>query len=513
MSPATFQAPWHRQVMPSLLLLLASCKPFPCAEGELLLNDGSCSGSQDSGDTADTTLPIDWVLLEGDCSAVELSADPIVERSNIFLYQEQPGVSPFAEIVDLDKRGDLLLGVGQGGLLPYDVSDPDNPEFLGFYPEQMGRYYKVEFVSETRIVVSHRDRGVELVSMDDPSAPRTLSILDGKGCEGLLVHEGLVYVTQRGQGIVVLDPSSDPLSAVTEVGGLPSPWARSKPMDGVAYVADAALGLVPVDLSTPSSPKLGEPVPVSDGGALHVVAADGFVYMSLGSAGVGIFETSDPMAPTLVAQVPTGGSATMAWADDGLLWVGDNKGVAVFDVSDPTEPLNQARELTEQFALAMYSEGDRGYVGDWNYMRILDLDRSVQAPHLEMPGDSFILPEDGGDKLLSIRNMGNAPLVLRGAASAVEGLQVYASSEVLESGEEGWIKLSYAGGAGMEGSVCVSSNDPDEATIDFAVEAGVDDPFIGQPAPDFVLQDLDGKSYKLSDQLGHPVVLAYFATW
>ena len=92
-------------------------------------------------------------------------------------------------------------------------------------------------------------------------------------------------------------------------------------------------------------------------------------------------------------------------------------------------------------------------------------------------------------------------------------LQVYASSEVLESGEEGWIKLSYAGGAGMEGSVCVSSNDPDEATIDFAVEAGVDDPFIGQPAPDFVLQDLDGKSYKLSDQLGHPVVLAYFATW
>jgi hypothetical protein len=502
--------------MPSLLLLLASCKPFPCAEGELLLNDGSCSGAQDSGDTADTadtTVPIDWVLLEGDCSVGALPADPIVERSNIFLNQEQPGVSPFAEIVDLDKRGDLLLGVGQGGLLPYDVSDPANPEFLGFYPEQMGRYYKVEFVSETRIMVSHRDRGVELVSMDDPSAPRTLSILDGKGFEGLLVHEGLVYVTQRGQGIVVLDPSSDTLSEVTQVGGLTSPWELSKPMNGVAYVADAALGLVPVDLSTPASPKVGTPVAVSSGSPLHVAAADGHVYLSLGSAGVAIYETSDPMAPTLVAQVPTGGSATMAWADDGWLWVGDNEGVVVYDVSDPAQPLHQARELTDQFALAMFSEGTRGYVGDWNYMRILDLDPDAQAPHLEMPGDSFILDENGGDKVLSIRNYGNAPLELRSAASAVAGLEIYASAEVLESGEEGWIKLSYAGGADMEGSVCLGSNDPDQPQIDFAIEAGIDDPVLGQDAPDFVLQDLDGNSYRLSDQLGHPVVLAYFATW
>lgn len=510
MSPATIKMIWHHLSMSFLLVFLGACKPFPCPDGELLISDGSCSGTPGSTDTA---VPIDWVLLDGDCSVGALPVDPIVEQSNIFLNQEQPGVSPFAEVVDLDKRGDLLLGVGQGGLMTYEVSDPANPEFLGFYPEQMGRYYKVEFISDTRIVLSHRDRGLELVSMDDPSAPQTLSILDGKGYEGLLVHEGLVYATQRGVGLVVLDPSEDALTEVTQLSGLTSPWEISRPMNGVAYVADAALGLVPVDLSTPASPKVGTPVAVSQGSPLHVAAADGFVYLSLGSAGVGIFETVDPMAPRLVAQVPTGGSATMSWVDDGLLWIADNEGVGVFDVSDPTDPQHQARELTEQFALAMFSEGTRGYVGDWNYMRILDLDRSVQAPHLEMPGDSFLLAEEGGDKVLSIQNLGNAPLELRGAASEVPGLQVYGSAEVLESGEEGWIKLSYAGGADMEGSVCLSSNDPDQPTIDFAVEAGVDDPFIGQDAPDFVLQDLDGNSYRLSDQLGHPVVLVYFATW
>ena len=32
-------------------------------------------------------------------------------------------------------------------------------------------------------------------------------------------------------------------------------------------------------------------------------------------------------------------------------------------------------------------------------------------------------------------------------------------------------------------------------------------------APDFALPDLDGQVHTLSEQRGHPVVLAYFATW
>jgi len=36
---------------------------------------------------------------------------------------------------------------------------------------------------------------------------------------------------------------------------------------------------------------------------------------------------------------------------------------------------------------------------------------------------------------------------------------------------------------------------------------------LGNDAPDFVLEDLDGNSHRLSEQLGHPVVLVFFATW
>lgn len=35
----------------------------------------------------------------------------------------------------------------------------------------------------------------------------------------------------------------------------------------------------------------------------------------------------------------------------------------------------------------------------------------------------------------------------------------------------------------------------------------------GRPAPDFVLQTSDGRSYRLSELRGHPVVLNFWATW
>jgi len=38
-------------------------------------------------------------------------------------------------------------------------------------------------------------------------------------------------------------------------------------------------------------------------------------------------------------------------------------------------------------------------------------------------------------------------------------------------------------------------------------------PIIGQPAPDFTLQDLEGNPVSLSDFKGKPVILNFWATW
>ena len=67
----------------------------------------------------------------------------------------------------------------------------------------------------------------------------------------------------------------------------------------------------------------------------------------------------------------------------------------------------------------------------------------------------------------------------------------------------------------MDASLCFSSNDPNAPIrdVEVASSSSMTNVAIGQPASDFVLNDLDGNSHRLSDQLGKPVVLSYFATW
>jgi hypothetical protein len=63
--------------------------------------------------------------------------------------------------------------------------------------------------------------------------------------------------------------------------------------------------------------------------------------------------------------------------------------------------------------------------------------------------------------------------------------------------------------------ICIASDDPGRPTFDLVVTGGQDGEgrVIGQSAPDFALEDLDGTVHRLSEQRGKPVVLAYFTTW
>ena len=60
------------------------------------------------------------------------------------------------------------------------------------------------------------------------------------------------------------------------------------------------------------TPDSSEP-PLAVGQPVRVkVDGDGYIYMASSAAGLEIFETSDPLAPTRVATVDVGGSA-LAW--------------------------------------------------------------------------------------------------------------------------------------------------------------------------------------------------------
>ena len=78
-------------------------------------------------------------------------------------------------------------------------------------------------------------------------------------------------------------------------------------------------------------------------------------------------------------------------------------------------------------------------------------------------------------------------------------------------GERAKVRPEWEGGENLDATVCLASDEP---TLELVASGNQDgNPALGTAAPDFTLQGLDGETYTLSEQLGRPVFIAYFATW
>jgi hypothetical protein len=507
--------------MTSLILALA-CTPFPCDEGELLLSDGSCRSADDApqpdsteDSAGDSDPTVEWVTLPDACAGTSTASDPLILRSSMKKGQETPGAGRFAEFIDVHYDADTQIawGVGQGGGVPVDVSDPDAATALGWLPrtDNHSRYHRIEPVRDELWAVSYRDGYFTLFDPRTPEGIDTGAEQRLDGVEGLATYQGTLYVTSREHGVVAYEVVDvDTVVELSTTAGLSAPWDFSEvDEDGWTYVADNDLGVVPVQLDGSSS-TIHEAVDVG-GPVLHTELDGDFVYASAGSGGLVILDASEPSTPVEVARLSTGGSAVMSAVDSGLLWVVDHEGLAVYDVSDPRSPEPLAHEITEQFALAVDAHEGRAYVGDWNYIHVYELDESVRAPELDIASSTLLLAEAGGVTETTLTNRGGATLELQGATIGDARVTVQVSASSLEPGESATLRLDFSGGEDLDTSLCLASDDPDGSEREIDVILG--DNTLGQPAPDFALQDIDGDTYTLSEQLGHPVVLAYFATW
>ncbi|MSQ04298.1 MAG: hypothetical protein EXR71_20860 [Myxococcales bacterium] len=469
-----------------MMLFLLSCDPAP---------DGLGPEAVQAEDTAPEAT---WVPVPTGCEApAVLPADPLVLAGEARTTQENVGY--LIEMVDVERYGDLVLGVGQGGLLVYDVSDPDAPALVGDGrgPGQ-DRFHRVEALDERYVAATNREYGIAVYDLLDPSKPVQVWSEAHAGWEGLSAVDGLLYVTDS-EGLVVFDVAN-PWSPerVGEATGLDASWELSQPVGDWIYAADNTLGLVPIDISDPTAPTLGVPVHLG-GGVLHVRAHGSTLYASLGGAGVAVLDASNPATPVEIARVETGGAAVMSAVANGILFVVDHEAILAWDVADPAAPLPIGRQETEQFALAVDADDDVAWVGDWALMEGWRVDPSAAAGQLDVPGAGLVVGTT------TISNRGGGTLRLLGGAG--EGLTIEASALEITPGGSAQLRI-----AGTGTSLCLATDDPDGPLRTFVVtEAGA--PPIGEPAPDFTLTDLDGVEHRLSEQLGNPVLLVYFATW
>ena len=496
---------------------LACTSTHPCAPDELVTDDGDCVSLNGDRDPTDDTGGDtgEQLTLADNCDALaDLGDDPLTMTGQVRLTQESPG-DLLVELVDIALDGDRAYGGGQGGLQVYDISDSANPSHLYTWPEAgFTRFHRIIAMGNGLIAGSNRDMGVWLADLTSDEVGTELTMFAGSGMEGLAWDDasGTLYVSRRDVGLLVLDPTEDysDLQVRETVTGLTSPWSLSTIQDGWMYAADAAEGVVPIDVTEPRAPIVHSGVD-TPGEVQDVALYEGVVYAAIGGFGVAVLDASTPSSPSVITTVETGGSVVQVAAANGVLWAADHDGIMAFDISDPLDPVQIHRETSEQFALGIDADDRGAWIGDWNLFSGFEVDAGATAPKADLPATRVFVPASGGDTEVVITNRGAGPLILGGAAVDGATADIVVDRARIPAGETATLTLTTSGA--IDATLCVSTNDPDEPIQELTLQSTDGTTLLGLKAPNFCVPDVDGKNWCLEDHLGVPVVLAYFATW
>lgn len=462
-------------------------------------------------------------------------ADPLVQLARV-------EGSTFIEILEVDAHDDgrLFYCTAVRGLQIVDARDPMRPRPVA---ELAGSLWHPKFARCQHLDLDRaRDDGLLYItnhgdmiqrtpfvtafdlSHDPPREVTTFTKADHT-FEGIAARDGKVYVAMHNRGMMVLEQIGDELVERATLGGLRGAWGIDV-AGSHGYIAETAGSLAIVDVADPRRPTLAGRLALEGSGqAVTVQGRTAFVAMGIG--GVAIVDVSNPSAPGLLATIDTDSAALQVALAGHHAFVANWNDARVYDVTNPRSPRLIAIEriATEgpfSRVLGIAARGDTAFIGEWTGMYTYKLHPERRAPDLQ-PGELVIElgPVPVGQsrsETLTIENPGNATLQISKLDITGQGMSVQPSSLEVPPGRSSVVQVTYDSPPGpgpvpLEATLTLHSNDPDESVQTIAVRANTGLLTMGKPAPEVEVALFGGGDWKLSEQRGKVVLLAYFATF
>ncbi|HET6479327.1 MAG TPA: hypothetical protein VFG35_04680 [Actinoplanes sp.] len=372
--------------------------------------------------------------------------------------------------------------------------------------------------------ITDREEPVQLPVLQEP----------GVSYEGIDFANGYMFVGLHETGLGVY--TFDAINGFVRVGlatGFNNAWgvvARGN----TVFVADHEGGLVTVDVTDPINPTvLGS---VVTGGQATGVDVDGnFAYVASGSAGLVVVDVSDLANPTIVGSAQMRGSPIRVAYSEGRVAVAAWNDARVYDVSNPASPsfigavrLTQDDDVPDgdrpaptSRILGIELRGDDVFVGNWHVLYSYRLHAERKAPNILLPESVLMMdfgPVEVGESStlpLEVTNQGTAPLTLVNNWVFGDAYAVTPRQARIEPGEKVILTVTYtATKAELEtGYLQILSDDP-LAPLRAAYLVGNQPGLgVGMALPETDAVLLDGEPWSSSQTQGNVVLLAYFATF
>ena len=284
--------------------------------------------------------------------------------------------------------------------------------------------------------------------------------------------------------------------------------------DGYVYIADELVVKI-YDISNTSDPVFINQIETSNA-IKDIALTQSFMYVALGSDGVDIYDLSNLENPIFLDNYNTNTLAHRISPFENKLAVSDWDDVDVLEWDGNS--LNRVGyKNTGNRTMAIATKDNYIYSAEWASVQAFEFG-PVSGPDIDLNTLELNYPyvNDGDSYSLSVEVINNGSSTLNIVDDYVTNshFEIVNQLNDLEPDQSQTVEIIYnASDLNSAGAYRIYTNDPDQAMVMCETNGNIDGANIGEPAIDFELDYIaNGEgSFRLSDQLGKVVVIAFFA--